>query len=396
MIKNSFKKEKISIQAIGRQRFWFGIIAGIFSAISLALIFNYTREIFRLFTAISTDLIVLNENELLFYKLFFASLASALGLSISIWIWMTNRAHKRRKDSIYKQLSRTNAMLFFWIILMVFTRISSVVPVVLYNIRGYDNHLNLFKDYWLLFVLMPLVVFLHNWLTVRLVYKARKWIFISFVTFILFTYTLSITTNVNPEILNSAYYNRFEKDYQYIEKEIADAKSKYGIEFSSETIDVLKKWHTDSSSDQLVSIKTAFAKNSLVSMDTIILQKIVIRNFKEENTFHHPRNSFRNWHYALPIHVLKQIAFAKSDNNKTKELFKILREQIDLVNTPEIDWDKGQKFTETEIRRSRGAKYNIPTSVIYQLEAVRDSLIRMEYYYDSAMELPEIINKRIK
>ena len=53
MIKRSFKKNKISIQNIGCQRFWFGIIAGLISAISISLIFNQTREVFRFFTGLS-------------------------------------------------------------------------------------------------------------------------------------------------------------------------------------------------------------------------------------------------------------------------------------------------------------------------------------------------------
>ncbi len=130
-------------------------------------------------------------------------------------------------------------------------------------------------------------------------------------------------------------------------------------------------------------------------MDTIILQKIMIRNFKRQNSYYHPRNSIENWHYALPMDVLKQISFAKSDENKIKELIQILREQIDLVNTPEIDREGDKIFTETELRRSRGAKYNIPASLIYQLEAVRDRLMNMESYYDFTIELPEITNQRI-
>lgn len=394
MIENRFTKDKISIQAIGAQRFWFGIIAGILSAISISLAFNYTREILRLYTGISADLIILRENEILFYNLFFSALSTVLGLSIAIWIWMGNRAHKRRKDSIRKQLSRTNAMLIFWIILMVVARFGTLLPVLLYSRPGYDNQLNLSEEFWLLFVLLPLVVFSQNWLSVRLVYKAKEWIIISFGVCLFIAYTLSITTKTDPTILNNAYYHRFEKDYQYIEKEIAAAKYNYGIDYSFETIDVLKKWHTDSSSEQLMSIKSAFANNSSVSLDTIILQKMVIRNFKQDNEYYHPRSSLENWHYALPLDVLNQITFAQSDENKTKELFQILREQIDLVNTAEIDWESGERYTETQTRRSRGAKHNIPTPLIYQLVAVRDSLMNMAPYSDFANKLPEITSLR--
>ena len=113
-----FRKEKISIQNIGKQRFWIGIVSGLFSAIMISLTFNHFRELLRFFTTLSADLLILEESELQFYDYFFSSLATVLGLSITISIWMTNNNHKRKKDKIYKQLSRTNIFFTFWLILM--------------------------------------------------------------------------------------------------------------------------------------------------------------------------------------------------------------------------------------------------------------------------------------
>ncbi|NLC50315.1 MAG: hypothetical protein GX762_08125, partial [Bacteroidales bacterium] len=76
-----FRKDKLSIDLIGRQRFWIGIVAGVISAISLSLLFNYSREILRSLTGISSDLIILEPNELLFFDYFFCLLASVMGLS---------------------------------------------------------------------------------------------------------------------------------------------------------------------------------------------------------------------------------------------------------------------------------------------------------------------------
>ena len=175
-----FRKEKISIQNIGRQRFWIGLIAGLISAISISLFFNHSREVLRLYTGISSDLLILEENKLLFFNYFFSFLSTVLGLSITIWIWMQNKKHNRRKDRIYKQLSITYGILIFWVILMIISRFGSILPIVLFGRPGYDNHLNLHDEYWILFVLIPIVVFTQSWFTVRLVYQAGRWIFLSF------------------------------------------------------------------------------------------------------------------------------------------------------------------------------------------------------------------------
>ena len=384
-----FRKEEISIQKIGKQRFWIGIISGLFSAIVISLTFNYFRELFRFFTTLSADLFILEKSELLFYNYFFSSLATVLGLSVTIAIWMTNNNHKRKKDKIYKQLSRTNIFFTFWLILMMIARFGSIVPFILYGMPGYDNQLNLFEEYWLLFVLIPIVVFAQNWFIVRLIYRSEKWILFSCVICFVITFTLKTTTSVNQEILNNVYYKKFESDFNYVDQQINKAKVVYGIEFNENTIKTLKKWHTESSFKQVISLKSAFSKDKKVSLDTIILQKIAIKNFKENGKYFN-RNSIDNWRYAFPKDILRQLEFYDVNSNESKELLEIIKEQIDLINTPEIDWKEYDKHTDTEIRKSFGIKYNVPKQLNEQLEKVRESLMNDKKYYEISKDLPEL------
>jgi len=384
-----FRKEKISIQNIGKQRFWIGIISGLFSAITISLTFNYFRELFRFFTTLSADLLILEKSELQFYNYFFSSLATILGLSMTVAIWMTNNNHNRKKDKIYKQLSRANIYFTFWLILMMIARFGSVLPFILYGMPGYDNQLNLFEEYWLLFVLIPIVVFAQNWFIVRLIYRSAKWIFYSFLICIAITFVLNSTTSINQEILNNAYYKKFELDYNYIDQQINRAKVEYGIEFKESTIESLKKWRTESATEQVMNLKSAFSKNQKVPLDTIILQKIVIKNFKENGRYYR-RNSIDNWRYAFPKDIFKQLKYYHINSNESKELIEILKEQINLINTPEIDWEEYDNHTDTEIRKSFGVKYNVPNQIMEQLEKVRDSLINDNKYYGISKDLPEL------
>jgi hypothetical protein len=393
MTRISFNKNKISIQNIGKQRFWFGILAGFFSAISISLAFNQLREVFRFFTSMSADLLILDNQELSFFNYFFATLSTVLGIAITIWIWMSNRTHKRKMDRLYKQVSRTNALLIFWLTLMMIARFGSILAFILFGTPGYDNQLDLYNDYWLLFVLIPIVVFAQSWFTVRLVYRAGRWIIYSLFVCLITAFALSKTTTVDQEKLNNSYFQRFEKDFEYIEKEITKAKEKYRIEYDTRTIETLKKRHTESAVEQVNEIKIAFTKNSKVSIDTIILQRIVIHNYKRGSWYYHRQTSIENWHYALPKDILKQIGYFEINSNETKELFNILTEQINLVSTPRIEWDEYQNFTETERRKSNGAKYNIPEILIDQLTEVRDSLINMKKYTELNKKLPEINNE---
>jgi hypothetical protein len=168
---------------------------------------------------------------------------------------------------------------------------------------GYDNHLNLYKEYWILFILLPIVVFLQSWFSVRLIYQTGKWIFLSLIFCITTAFTLQLTTTVNQEKLNKTYHQRFESDYNYIDQEIKIAKEKYSVYFEEQTIEILKNQITESSVEQIAMIKKAFSSERPVSMDTIILQKIIIRNFKEGGWYYYRRNSLENWKYALPYDI---------------------------------------------------------------------------------------------
>lgn len=388
----SFKKQKISIQNIGKQRFWLGIVLGVFSAVILSLGFNYFRELSRFFTAISADLLIFEEFEIQFYDYFFSSLATVLGLSISISIWMSNNNHIRRKDKIYKQLSRANIFFTFWVLLMMVARFGFIVTLILHGTSGFDNQLNLLEEYWLLLVLLPMVVFAQNWFIVRLIYRSSTWILLSFLIGVLLTFALKITTSMDQDILNNAYYKRFELDYLYVDQQIKKAKIDYGITFEKNTIKTLKKWHTQRSTEQVVCLKSAFSKNKKVSLDSIILQKIVIKNFKENGSYFR-RNSIDNWPYALPKDVLKQLEFFDINSNESKELIEIIKEQIELVTTPEIDWQEYDKHTDTEIRKSFGMKRTIPKQIYAQLDKVRDSLRTSKKYHEISKDLPEVIQR---
>lgn len=105
--------------------------------------------------------------------------------------------------------------------------------------------------------------------------------YISFILCILFGVGLKMTTTVGRDILNSAYLGRYKADYGFIDQEIATAAKNYGVVFDKKTIEVLKKWHTEKSVAQIATVKRSFASEKPVSMDTIILQKIIVRNYKQ-------------------------------------------------------------------------------------------------------------------
>jgi hypothetical protein len=139
----------------------------------------------------------------------------------------------------------------------------------------------------------------------------------------------------------------------------------------------------------VIRLKAAFSKDKKVSLDTIILQKIVLKNFKENGKYFN-RNSIDNWRYAFPKDILRQLEFYDVTSNESKELLEIIKEQIALANTLEIDWKEYDKYTDTEIRKSFAIKYNIPKQLNEQLKKVRERLMNAKKYYEISKNLPEL------
>ncbi|MCD8455161.1 hypothetical protein LNJ08_12250 [Tenacibaculum finnmarkense genomovar ulcerans] len=389
-----FNKDKISIKNIGTPRFWVGIIIGFITSLLISITFNKTREIIRFLSSISQDILTFEKQELIFFNYFFSSLSTVLGLSITILIWMGNRTQQRIRVKLYKQQSRTNNLLFFWLILFLITQIGSIF--LFFSLGGISSHdypISLYKDHWILFALIPFVIFIQNWYLVRLTYKSGKWILISFFSSVITTLILYQTTTVNQDILNETYFQRHKKKYEYIEKESIKLEKEYGKKYNTETIEILKERGTSNSILQVRNVKRALSINKKVSIDTIILQKIIIHNIKKGNWHlsYYESNQLRNWGYALPKDILKQISYFDSNSNETKELFEVLRESINLVNKSKIEVNYSEKNSKFEvINNNNYLDTNINLLLIKQMNQVRDSLLKMKKYSELNKTLPEI------
>lgn len=389
----NLKKDEISIQNIGKQRFLFGILSGFISTISIALIFNKTRELIRFLGSLSHELLIFEKEEITFFNYFFVSLSTVLGLSVTIWIWMGSAINENKKHKLYKDQVRTNVQLFFWLILFLLANLGFLFFIFAFcGSSSYDYPVELYRDHSILFILLPIVVFAQNWFSVRSIYKTGKWILFSGFISLMTIFILHKTTTVDQSIVNNIYFKKYQKHYQYINSEIAKAQKLYDIEFDENAVETLNKRFTEASIKQIWSINQAFSSNKKISIDTIVLQRIIIHNLKKRyrNRYYGEAHTLYNWQYALPRNVLKQIDYHKSNANETKELFNVLREIILVVNKSRIVLSDYKDFRFATKRNEKELKVNI--MLVEQLVNVRDNLVNFEKYEDLIKVLPEIKN----
>ncbi|HRE76685.1 MAG TPA: hypothetical protein PLL09_02550 [Flavobacterium sp.] len=120
---------------------------------------------------------------------------------------------------------------------------------------------------------------------------------------------LTFISKVDQSVLNNSYHKRFEKEYQYIDDEVAKTYHNYNFKLKDETIKALKERNTDASQFQVFKVREAFNSNSKVSLDTIILQRMIIHNFKENWVYlnENDRFSFNRWMYVSPFDIKNQL-----------------------------------------------------------------------------------------
>jgi len=344
MLKKGFLKPEISIDNLGKRQFWTGIIIGVGFSFILSYFFNYSREALRSFTFMG-DLFIISEKEFRLYDLFFAAFSTSLGFGFTIIYWLRGR-NKYIKKGYLKTYTIANAWFITFVALMIVARFGSILPIILYHLYGYDNHLDFLHEFWLLLILIPIYVFFAQWNTIRLIFKTKNWILISIAFYCITAFYLFKTTYADRDILNSNYYSQNKERFDFINTEFENAR-KLGVFFSDSTNLILQKRYAERTTDLVISLKQAFKQNRAVQLDTLILEKIVIHNMNLQDIYmyRHKIEKDKNWPYALPEEIYHQILMHDINSEETKILFEILFEQISLFNSQKIDWRHWSDYT---------------------------------------------------
>ncbi|WP_167619416.1 hypothetical protein [Maribellus sediminis] len=238
MLKKGFLKPDLTINKIGKRQFWFGVVFGLFSAFLINLLFLNSREALRL-TTFTRDAYILSHREFKLYDLFFAALSSSIGFGFTVVIWFYVSNKKKGKKYLTTFVASTSFFITFLALAFV-TRFGSILSLIVYNLYGYDNHLDILKDFWLLLILIPIYILFANWNSVRLVFKTKNWVLVSIIAFLLNTMFLFKTTYFDRDKINQIHYSRNKDRFEFIDDEINKAKQ-IGVNISDSTKLILQK-----------------------------------------------------------------------------------------------------------------------------------------------------------
>jgi hypothetical protein len=333
-----FSKEKLSIRAIGYRRFWMGLLIGIFTAVFFAYFLNVLWEIFRLFDLTSNRSTEYPPEKTFIDSLFTGLFASVSGLSLTVWIWMNGQKELSKRRSFYAKISASHSLFLFWLYIFAFFDFWKLAV----GLSMMDTFT--LSEYYFLPSLFVLVLFFQNGLWIRRSYKLGFWAVYAMIGCLLFGLFLGETTRYDKTRLIDSYVNRYEKQNKYTDSILKLAAQEYQLHFDAETIRMLKEFDTYRSWKQVSKLRIMFMSKAKVSLENIILEKIIVHNTKKAlvDSYY-----ISTWHFASPDNIYQQLKFYNPEDPEAKELMLLLKEQIDFRNFPGVD--SGERIPEIEL-----------------------------------------------
>jgi hypothetical protein len=331
MLKKGFLKPRLTLEVLSKISFWRAIIFGLASSIVLCLFLNFNREFFRFFSSLN-ELVQYSEEDYFLADIFYAAFSSVFGFGVTMYFWL--KALKVSKKLKYlKMLALSNIFLFMVFPLNAITRIGSVILFPLVTIPGYDRHLQLHTEFPIIFILVPIMMFFLYWQVIQRLYKTNFWMLKSFVALVIWTWILFVGVSLDRSILDNSYRFSIHQRLDDIELELNKAKNA-GVEFSPETIRTLEKFYTDSKLHMMEDVNAGFKLAKPLSIDTLILSKIILINLDHIKNFppvvYHEEKWDLMWTYPLPEDVYNQLKFHRPNDIETRILFEILSEMVNI------------------------------------------------------------------
>ncbi|MCH6233682.1 hypothetical protein [Cognataquiflexum rubidum] len=387
MLKKGFLKPRLTLEVLSKISFWRAIIFGLASSIVLCLFLNFNREFFRFFSSLN-ELVHYSEEEYFFADIFYAAFSSVFGFGVTIYFWVKDLKFNRRFKFL-KMLALSNIFLFMIFPLNAISRMGTVILMPLVNIPGYDRHLQLHLEFPIIFILVPIMMFLLYWQVIQRLFKTNFWMIKSLLVIIAWTLILFKGLSLDRSIIDDSYRfsvrDRLEnidlKLYEYPQCCTLGLKGLYrerilahgrrsavhrtanrsptiiclatcnkadthiklnkaknaGVEFSPETIRTLEKFHTDSKLQMMEDVNVGFKLAKPLSIDTLILAKIILINLDHIKNFppivYHEEKWDLMWTYPLPEDVYRQLKFHRPNDIETRILFEILSEMVNISNS---------------------------------------------------------------
>jgi hypothetical protein len=376
-------KPRLSIAKIGKFRFWIGIGLGILNAVIFYLFTFYLLDFMIVICVLlGGDLPSVPTEVSFFEKPFLIATSLTVGITMMIrhWFMQSTFNFQRSRKKITLRLSNFSLFLFY----LVFYVTAVFIRFSYFDAASGETHRLINYNSFLFSI--PLYLFFAAWTEVSRYFKTGTWIPYSFFISLFTIMLLSFAAIKPPKFAEIAFQTIYTEDFKYLNSELKRAKFLYQIEFNSEIIHTLKQVQSDELKELLTDVKNTFENEEKVLLKNIILQKILLHNFKGYHFEEYPNNN--NYFYAYPIDVYRQLKKVAPTSVEAKELIDILYEYHELslfdveeTYTEKLNKKDRQRNTRLYDPYSSYTAYNAPyRTIIRQIHDVKYGLVASKIY----------------
>jgi biopolymer transport protein ExbD len=237
------ERRKISFRdkfIISKFRFWIGLLVSLLLSFSIYIFSVSLRDYLRLLTFTQNyNYLEFTANQLLFYNLFYAFLALIIGQTFFFKIvFDTNKKILEKKIQFKRKKIVHDQNILIWVFLNWFFKLS--IMYGMFNMNSFGvltnysfsiyQHIDFYKEYKYIFILIILVLFLQSWQNMRYFSKSYfKNILISFSFISLFALIFSQINLISFE----SKFSALKENNLYTKHQINLPKSKYTQSLSS-------------------------------------------------------------------------------------------------------------------------------------------------------------------
>ena len=122
MLKKGYLKPKLTIELIGKQYFWYGIVLWFLASNIICLGSNFLREIMRLMVwKYNGDLFMRSTENFNKFDLFFSFLSTTLAFGLTIYFWNSKINHRKKRQFI--RYAKYVSIMYLFLILTIILRL---------------------------------------------------------------------------------------------------------------------------------------------------------------------------------------------------------------------------------------------------------------------------------
>lgn len=349
----------LSIETIGRFRFYSGLFAGILSSFSTYLLLYYFYQIFQLFHLEATIEISSKRSE---SAMLLVSATSVIIGTLTMYLqWFSNvRLNNFEERRAYRS-ARYLSLFSIWLILLCTTRLATA-----YFFSGGDYANVSFWEGPISFIPYSLIVIFVSlpFLPLMRITRVQRWLLYIYVVNITVLFTLSqFKSSFSYERL---YQSKYRLNHEYISSNVERSETMYGLQFSEQEKEILlstvrtEKWQV------IENLKNKIGNNEPLKLKELI-QWECISLILHKSSFVYDQGDLIAPRKVFPF-IIKQIDNPENSEEQKIELsylftqFNVQRSHEDLISV----FERLNRFSQ---------RIELPTSEWFDQMSVRNEQV---------------------